>query len=155
MPTIHQATLGKLGEDAACRELRRRGYVILARGYRTRHGELDIVAREGDVLVFVEVKTRSREAFGGPLDAVTARKRMKLGRMALEYLSRSRLSKIACRFDVVGVAGRGRRCESKWLRMRCDGRLGTALTERRMGGPCLMGLSAHGTLPGLERDGRE
>ncbi len=103
MPTSHQATLGKLGEDEACRELRRRGYAILARGYRTRCGELDIVARDGDVLVFVEVKTRSGGAFGSPLEAVTARKRLKLVRMALEYVTRSRLSHVACRFDVVGV----------------------------------------------------
>ena len=103
MPTFHQATLGKLGEDEACRELRRRGYAILARGYRTRHGELDIVARDGDVLVFVEVKTRSNEAFGSPFEAVTARKRLKLVRMALDYLARSRLEKVPCRFDVVGV----------------------------------------------------
>ena len=74
VPTVHQSQLGELGEDAACRELRRRGYVILARRYRTRHGELDIIAREGDVLVFVEVKTRSSHAFGGPLHAVTGQK---------------------------------------------------------------------------------
>jgi putative endonuclease len=55
------------------------------------------------VLVFVEVKTRSSGAFGSPLEAVTARKRLKLVRMALEYVTRSRLSKVACRFDVVGV----------------------------------------------------
>jgi putative endonuclease len=103
VPTSHQATLGKLGEDEACRELRRRGYAILARGYRTRCGEVDIIARDGDVLVFVEVKTRSGGAFGSPLEAVTARKRLKLVRMALEYVTRSRLSKVACRFDVVGV----------------------------------------------------
>ena len=107
VPTVHQSQLGELGEDAACRELRRRGYVILARRYRTRHGELDIVAREGDVLVFVEVKTRSSHAFGGPLDAVTGQKQRKLGRMALEYIVRSRLSGVACRFDVVGVLRQG------------------------------------------------
>jgi len=55
------------------------------------------------VLVFVEVKTRSGGAFGSPLEAVTARKRLKLARMALEYVTRSRLSQVACRFDVVGV----------------------------------------------------
>ncbi len=107
MPTLHQSRLGELGEDAACRELERRGYAILARRFRTRHGELDIIAREGDVLVFVEVKTRSSDVFGGPLDAVTARKQRKLGRMALEYIARSRLSGVACRFDVVGVLRRG------------------------------------------------
>ena len=81
--------VGKTGEDVACRELSRRGHAILARGCRTRHGELDIVVRDGDVLVFVEVTTRSSETFGSPLEAVTARKRTKLIRMAREYLSRS------------------------------------------------------------------
>ena len=64
VPTRHQTALGESGEEQACRELRRRGYAILARRYRTRHGEIDIVARDGEVLVFVEVKTRSTEAFG-------------------------------------------------------------------------------------------
>ena len=67
VPTPQQSSLGKLGEDLACRELTRRGYVILARRYRTRHGEIDIVAREGEVLVFVEVKASSHDRFGGHL----------------------------------------------------------------------------------------
>ena len=107
VPTVHQTRLGDLGEDEACRELRRRGYAILARRYRTRHGELDIIARDGDVLVFVEVKTRSSGAFGGPLDAVTSDKQRRLIRMALEYIGRSRLTAVACRFDVVGVLREG------------------------------------------------
>ena len=69
MPTQHQSELGIRGEELACRELRRRGYSILARRYRTRHGEIDIVAMDDDVLVFVEVKARSDRRFGGPLAA--------------------------------------------------------------------------------------
>ena len=103
VPTRHQSALGESGEEQACRELRRRGYAILARRYRTRHGEIDIVARDGEVLVFVEVKTRSTEAFGSPLEAVTRAKRRKVTRMAADYVGRSRLSRVACRFDVVGV----------------------------------------------------
>ena len=103
MPTHHQKTLGQTGEELACRELRRRGYAILARCYRTRLGEIDIIARDKDVLVFVEVKARSGHEFGGPLAAVTLAKQRKLMRMALDYLARSRLSGVACRFDVVGV----------------------------------------------------
>ena len=91
------------GEDLACRELRRHGYEILARRYRTRHGEIDIVARDGEVLVFVEVKTRTSCRFGSPLAAITHAKRRKLTLMALDYLARSSTGGVACRFDVVGV----------------------------------------------------
>ena len=91
------------GEELACRELRRRGYSILARRYRTRHGEIDIVAMDDDVLVFVEVKARSDRRFGGPLAAITGLKQRKLTRMALDYLARSRTAGVPCRFDVVAV----------------------------------------------------
>ena len=60
----HRQSLGKRGEDLACEELERRGYAIVDRRFRTRCGELDIVARDGDVLVFVEVKARSGSSFG-------------------------------------------------------------------------------------------
>ena len=103
MPTQHQSELGKQGEELACRELRRRGYAILARGYRTRHGEIDIVAMDDGVLVFVEVKARSDRRFGGPLAAITGLKQRKLTRMALDYLARSRTAGVPCRFDVVAV----------------------------------------------------
>ena len=109
VPTLHQSTLGVRGENLACHELRRRGYDILARRYRTRHGEIDIIAREGEVLVFVEVKTRASHRFGSPLAAVTRAKQRRLTLMALDYLSRSRTRGVACRFDVVGVlVGEGR-----------------------------------------------
>ena len=103
MPTSQQSRLGNLGEDLACRELTQHGYVILARRYRTRHGEIDIVARDGKVLVFVEVKARSHDRFGGPLAAITAAKQRKLTLMALDYLARSHTTGMACRFDVVAV----------------------------------------------------
>ena len=109
MPTPHQLGLGKHGEDLACRELRRRGYAIVARRYRTRHGEIDIVARDGGVLVFVEVKTRSSDRFGAPLAAVTPLKQRRLTRMALDYLARSHTNGVPCRFDVVSVAMAERR----------------------------------------------
>ncbi len=96
-------SLGKLGEDLACRELLRRGYAILARRFRTRMGELDIVARDGDVLVFVEVKARASRRFGSPAEAVTAAKRRKLVLMATDYVAVRRLERAPCRFDVVAV----------------------------------------------------
>ncbi len=98
-----RATLGKRGEEIACRELRRRGYEILDRRYRTRLGELDIVARDGHTIVFVEVKARRTLLYGAAREAITARKREKLTRMAAAYLGRKRLGACACRFDVVSV----------------------------------------------------
>jgi putative endonuclease len=96
-------SLGKTGEDLAASELERRGYVILARRERSRGGELDIVARDGPTLVFVEVKTRTGAAFGGPAEAVTAHKRQRIGRLAREWVLRRGLTNQPCRFDVVSV----------------------------------------------------
>jgi putative endonuclease len=92
-----------MGEDLACAELRRRGYAILARRYRTRYGEIDVIARDGDAIVFVEVKARRDEAFGGGLAAVTAWKQQRIARMATDYLARQGLLDAPCRFDVVTV----------------------------------------------------
>jgi len=105
MPTPHQERLGRQGEDLACRELRRRGYAILARRFRTRHGEIDIVARDGDVLVFVEVKARSSRRFGGALGAVTARKQRQVIAIAQRYMARVGWAARPCRFDVVALHG--------------------------------------------------
>lgn len=94
---------GVAGEDLACRELRRRGYVILARRYRTRAGEVDIVARDRQVLVFVEVKLRRTRACGTAGEAVTASKRRRLVTMAKHYLAGAAEANVACRFDVVAI----------------------------------------------------
>lgn len=97
-------SLGLWGEDVACAELVRRGYAILARRYRTRHGEIDIVARDGPTLVFVEVKTRRHDRFGGGAAAVTMAKQRRLVQMALDFIVRARLTRCPCRFDVVAVS---------------------------------------------------
>ena len=94
---------GKIGENVACAELERRGYAILARRYRTRFGEIDIVARDGETTVFVEVKARAGDAFGGGAAAVTRRKQHRITQMAVDYLARHQLQDRACRFDVVTV----------------------------------------------------
>jgi putative endonuclease len=94
--------LGKTGEDLACRELERRGYEILARRYRRRGGELDVIARDGDTLVFVEVKTRAGLAFGHAAEAVSVVKRRRIVRLAQEYIVCHRLTG-PCRFDVVAI----------------------------------------------------
>ena len=101
--TLERQRLGKSGEDLAVDELRRLGYAIVARRYRTRHGEIDVVAREGETLVFVEVKARTTRAFGEAAEAVTPRKQRRLVSMAVDYLARHGLTGAACRFDVVAI----------------------------------------------------
>ena len=94
---------GKTGEDLACRELERRGYAIIARRYRSRLGEIDIVARDGGTLVFVEVKARQGRAFGDAAEAVTGMKRRRIAALAVDYMMRHHLSDCRCRFDVVTI----------------------------------------------------
>ncbi len=103
MPDDPRQSLGKLGEDIACAELTRRGYAILARRYRTRFGEIDIVARDGGTTVFVEVKTRDGDRFGDGAEAVTGWKQRRVAAMAVDYLARHRLHDTPCRFDVVAI----------------------------------------------------
>jgi putative endonuclease len=107
MTSDQRQTLGKEGEDLACAELRRRGYAILARRFRTRYGEIDIVARDGLTLVFVEVKARRDERFGGAAAAVTARKQLRIARMAADYLVRHHMVDVPARFDVVAIGYSG------------------------------------------------
>jgi putative endonuclease len=95
--------LGKTGEDLACAELEKRGYAIIARRYRRRGGEIDIVARDGPTIVFAEVKARDGRAFGAAAEAVTAFKRRRITQIALDYMTRHRLSNCPCRFDVVSI----------------------------------------------------
>jgi putative endonuclease len=95
--------LGERGEDLAVRALEREGYAILARRYRVKLGEIDVIAMDGRCLVFVEVKTRRGGQCGDGADAVTWRKRRKIVAVANDYLARHRVDAVACRFDVVTV----------------------------------------------------
>jgi putative endonuclease len=92
--------LGDRGEREASRTLRRAGLRVLLRGYRTDQGEVDLIAREGDTLVFVEVKSRSR---GEPAEAVNLEKQRRLTLAALHFLKRHDLLEQPCRFDVVAI----------------------------------------------------
>lgn len=96
---------GQEGESAAEQYLRDKGYRILARNVRSSMGELDLVAEDGQVLVFVEVKARHTDAFGGVIHAVHQRKQEKLIQLAAQYLARHHLKDRPCRFDVVLLQG--------------------------------------------------
>ena len=95
--------LGQLGEDLAAEALGRRGYRILARNFRCRHGEMDIIASHNGVLVFIEVKTRRSSGYGSPAEAVTFAKQRRMAKIAQFYLSQGRHADRDCRFDVVSV----------------------------------------------------
>ena len=102
---------GRLGEDAAREFLVAKGMAVLSRNWRGRRGELDLVCRHGDTLVFVEVKTRDRAGMAAPFEALTPEKRRRLVRAAEEYLSANKAWDSPCRFDLVSVTmggdGRG------------------------------------------------
>ncbi len=101
--TEERRALGRLGEDLASRRLRSLGYEILERNYRCPLGEIDLVARDGDVLVFVEIKTRKNRPLGEAKEAVNRRKQGQLSRVALAYLKSKKLWDAKARFDVVAV----------------------------------------------------
>src|SRR5690349_9452729 len=104
MKTVFAAKpLGRRGEDAAARHLKRLGYAILARGHRDNIGEIDLIAVDGRTLVFIEVKTRTSHDAGHPADAVDDAKQRRLTRLALSYMKRHDLLECAARFDVVAV----------------------------------------------------
>ena len=104
--------LGRWGEDQAARVLEERGWRILARNYRFGRREVDLVARRGAVLAFVEVKTRAGRGFGEPEESVTALKRREVEAVARDFVRRHRIGSLEIRFDVVAiVVGPGRRVE--------------------------------------------
>lgn len=94
---------GKQGEEIAMAHLRREGYVLIERNYRCLFGEIDIIAREGDTLCFIEVKSRRSARYGDPQLAVNHKKQQKMTRVALHYLSSHDLCDRPARFDVVAV----------------------------------------------------
>ena len=107
-PKAHDASpstraVGARGEALAILQLKKLGYRVLEQNFHCRGGEIDIVARRADVLVFVEVKARSSEAFGSPLEAIGPTKRRRLERAAQVYLAQKKLHGVPVRFDLVGV----------------------------------------------------
>jgi putative endonuclease len=94
--------LGIKGETLAVKFLKGEGYRIITRNYKTSFGEIDIIAKDGDTIVFVEVKTRSDEFFGQPFEAVNKRKRQKMKNLALLYLKKQK-EEFPVRFDVLSI----------------------------------------------------
>jgi len=100
---MQKKELGKKGEEVAFRFLKKNGYRIIERNYVCKMGEIDIIAKERDTLVFVEVKTRTSTTFGLPQLAVNSSKQMQLSKVALSFLKEKRLEDVKARFDVVAI----------------------------------------------------
>ena len=107
--------IGRKGEDLAADLCREKKYRIIETNYRTPFGEIDIIAKDGDVIVFIEVKTRSGDGFGAPFEAVTYRKRQKIKKVAMGYLKRFR-EEVPCRFDVISISGKNGRNSVEHIR---------------------------------------
>ncbi len=102
--SLAKKILGKKGEDRAAQFLKKQGYKILERNYSTPQGEIDLIALHRGEVVFVEVKTRTNEAYGAPELAVNPRKQQRMVKAALGYIKYKKLHQVQCRFDVVAIS---------------------------------------------------
>jgi len=102
-PRREKKELGRRGEEVAFRFLKKKGYRIIEKNYACKMGEMDIIAKEKDTLVFIEVKTRTSALFGPPQLAVNFSKQRQLSKVALNYLKEKRLEDVKARFDVVAI----------------------------------------------------
>ena len=95
--------LGKSGEETIVKYLKKNGYLIIIKNYRCKLGEIDIIAKDGSDLVFIEVKTRSGLSYGSPAEAVNRRKQRQISRAAQYYLAEQQLFDSPARFDVISL----------------------------------------------------
>jgi len=109
-------SLGRRGEQLAARFLERAGLRLLERRFRLRCGEIDLIALDGELVVFVEVKTRRGHGYGAPAESVTSSKQRKLARTAMAFLSGRGWHERPCRFDVIEVLECGKTTEIRHLR---------------------------------------
>ncbi len=94
---------GSQGEAIAVDFLIKKNYRVLTQNYRFERGEIDIIALDGDILVFIEVKTRTSTAYGEPIEAVTASKQRQIRKVADGYITENSIEDTSCRFDVVTI----------------------------------------------------
>jgi len=103
--TQRSSKFGREGEKAAIKFLKKNGYRIIEKNFRTKAGEVDVIAEQEKVLVFVEVKTRSGNQLGHPVQALTPHKQKKISMIARGFLSKHKIQDRECRFDVVSILG--------------------------------------------------
>lgn len=111
---------GKFGEDLAVRFLKNQGYKIICKNFQCRFGEIDIIARDKDTVVFIEVKSRRTATFGHPKFAVTKAKQEKISKTALHYLKMTDQSDCRARFDVVTVNAADRKTDVEIIKNAFD-----------------------------------
>jgi putative endonuclease len=116
MSQINRQIQGKAGEDLAASFLEQNGFKIIKRNYRFERGEIDLIAEEGDELVFVEVKARRSTAFGTPEDAVTEEKQEQVHAVAEGYLFEHDIDNRPCRFDVVAIEFKNDKADIRHIR---------------------------------------
>ncbi len=102
--TKERIALGQLGEDLAFKEVKRLGYKEIERNYRCPLGEVDLIAKDGDTLVFIEIKTRKGRSLAYAKEAVNDRKKRQISRVALTYMKNRKCFGAKARFDVVAVS---------------------------------------------------
>ena len=101
--TKERLDLGKRGEELALKKVKRLGYKCITRNYRCPLGEVDLVAKDGDCLVFIEIKTRKGKSLGYAKEAIDGRKRRQLSKVALAYMKSNNCCEVNSRFDVVAI----------------------------------------------------
>lgn len=118
MNTARETTVerGARAEDVACRHLLDHGLRLVTRNYRCRHGEIDLVMRDGPTIAFIEVRLRSRTDFGSGAESVDARKQARVLSSAEHYLQRHATLLADCRFDVVSILQSGDSFQLEWIR---------------------------------------
>lgn len=103
LPAMNNKSLGERGEEIATAYLKGRKFTIVERNFRCKGGEVDIIARDGKTLVFVEVKTRRNLSFGPPQSALTPFKQRQISKAALTWLAQKKLFGVSARFDVIAI----------------------------------------------------
>jgi putative endonuclease len=101
--TRERLNLGSYGEELALKKIKKLGYKKIIRNYRCPLGEVDLVARDGDCLVFIEIKTRKGKSLAYAKEAVDARKRRQLSKVALSYMKSNQCNDVKARFDVIAI----------------------------------------------------
>lgn len=105
--TLERLRTGKKGEELARRFLKKQGYRIVERNYRTRYGEIDIIGKDKGCIVFIEVRSRTGDDFGSPEESIGSGKQAQISKAALTYIKKKHLENENCRFDVVCIKGMG------------------------------------------------
>lgn len=120
---MNKRKIGNAGEDFAAAYMQKNGMRLLERNYYCRMGEIDIIAQDGDTVVFAEVKTRAGKSYGTAAEAVTRAKMDKLVKTAYTYIEEKGLHDSNCRFDIAEVYGKGGRFEINYIKNAFEARL--------------------------------